>query len=198
MTTALGLGWAVVAAAALLALARRYGDPLEATGRRLARSRGLRVVFGVRARAEQRRRDGRIAHELPVLVDLVGMAVAAGCPPALAVDLTVPWSPPEVRAAFTPVVERTVAFADALGSVGRDDRQFRRLGDALLVSERTGAPIGVALTRVADQLRAETRRRAETRARTVPVHLLFPLVFLILPAFVLLTVVPAIAIAFTP
>jgi len=37
------------------------------------------------------------------------------------------------------------------------------------------------------------RRAAEAHARRIPVRLLFPLVFLVLPAFVLLTVVPGLA-----
>jgi hypothetical protein len=63
--------------------------------------------------------------------------------------------------------------------------------DALLTTERLGAPAGPALTRLAHDVRADLRRRAEARARTLPVKLLFPLVFLVLPAFGLLTVVPA-------
>jgi len=46
------------------------------------------------------------------------------------------------------------------------------------------------LRRLAADLRAGARRRAETRARKVPVRLLFPLVGCTLPAFVLVTVVP--------
>jgi tight adherence protein C len=61
----------------------------------------------------------------------------------------------------------------------------------LVASDRLGAPAGPALTRLARELRADLRRQAETRARTLPVKLLFPLVFLVLPAFGLLTVVPA-------
>jgi hypothetical protein len=41
-------------------------------------------------------------------------------------------------------------------------------------------------------VRADVRRRAEARARTVPVRLCFPLVACILPAFALLTVAPAV------
>ena len=49
------------------------------------------------------------------------------------------------------------------------------------------------LARLADEDRAALRRAAEAHARRVPVRLLFPLVFLVLPAFVLLTVVPGLA-----
>ena len=66
------------------------------------------------------------------------------------------------------------------------------LVDALLASDRFGAPVGDALLRLAAEQRTALRRRAEARARTVPVRLLFPLVFLVLPAFGLLTVVPAV------
>ena len=46
--------------------------------------------------------------------------------------------------------------------------------------------------RLAASIRARARRRAMARARTVPVRLLFPLVFLVLPAFLLLTVAPVV------
>jgi tight adherence protein B len=62
----------------------------------------------------------------------------------------------------------------------------------LAASERSGAPIGAALGRLAASTRAQSRRRAMARARTVPVRLLFPLVLLVLPAFLLLTVAPVV------
>jgi tight adherence protein C len=67
------------------------------------------------------------------------------------------------------------------------------LSDALLASDRLGAPVGPVLARLAAEERTALRRQAEAHARRVPVRLLFPLVFLILPAFVLLTVVPGLA-----
>ena len=67
------------------------------------------------------------------------------------------------------------------------------LADALLASDRLGAPVGPVLSRLAVEERTALRRRAEAHARRVPVRLLFPLVFLVLPAFVLLTVVPGLA-----
>ena len=71
--------------------------------------------------------------------------------------------------------------------------RLRPLVDALLASDRLGAPVGPALARLAAEERAALRRRAEAHARRVPVRLLFPLTFLVLPAFVLITVVPGLA-----
>ena len=68
-----------------------------------------------------------------------------------------------------------------------------RWRDALLASDRLGAPVGPVLARLAEEERTALRRRAEAHARRIPVRLLFPLVFLVLPAFVLLTVVPGLA-----
>jgi pilus assembly protein TadC len=53
--------------------------------------------------------------------------------------------------------------------------------------------LALPLERVAEQARDVRRRHAEESARRVPVQLLFPLVACVLPAFVLLTVVPLLA-----
>ena len=66
----------------------------------------------------------------------------------------------------------------------------RPLVAALVASVRHGAPVGPALEAAAVDLRTRARRRAEIRARKVPVRMLFPLVTCILPAFILLSVVP--------
>jgi tight adherence protein C len=62
-----------------------------------------------------------------------------------------------------------------------------------VVLERTET-LGSSLVEATRELARAVRRsrRADTleRARTAPVKMLFPLVFLILPAFLLLTVVP--------
>jgi tight adherence protein C len=86
-----------------------------------------------------------------------------------------------------------VGFDTALDDVARTTPALRPLTDALLASDRLGAPVGPVLARLAAEERTALRRQAEAHARRVPVRLLFPLVFLVLPAFVLLTVVPGLA-----
>ena len=86
------------------------------------------------------------------------------------------------------------SFDAALDDAARSAPRLRPLVEALLASDRLGAPVGPALG-TARSRGAPPRfdDRAETHARRVPVRLLFPLVFLVLPAFVLLTVVPGLA-----
>jgi hypothetical protein len=59
------------------------------------------------------------------------------------------------------------------------------------------SPVGPALARLAAEQRAELRRHAEANARRVPVRFLFPLVFVVLPAFGLLTVIPTLLAGFS-
>lgn len=159
-----------------------------------------RVVDGVLVRRRAARREAALVHELPVVVDLMAVAVGAGCTPYLAVEVAAQWSPPHAAAVLTSIQRDCslgVAFADALESSADVHASMTNLASALLAADRYGAPVGDALERVAAEERAALRRRAEARARTVPVRLLFPLVFLVLPAFALLTVVPALLAGFS-
>jgi tight adherence protein C len=155
-----------------------------------------RVLRSLRSRRGGRSGDAALARELPVAIDLLGVAVGAGCTPYLAIEVTARWAPPLVAAAFDDVVRSCslgLDLAAALDAAAHATPQLRPLTDALLATDRLGVPVAPVLTRLADEDRTALRRAAEAHARRIPVRLLFPLVFLVLPAFVLLTVVPGLA-----
>jgi tight adherence protein C len=161
----------------------------------------VRVASVPRARREERRLAGRFRKELPVVVDLVGVAVAAGCTPFHAVEHATRFGPVQTAAALRGVVQacaRGRSFDDAMSDLGVSSPALRPLADALRTSTRLGTPAAPALARLAAEVRADVRRRAEARARTVPVRLCFPLVVCVLPAFALLTVAPAVLSGFRP
>src|SRR5262249_34888702 len=89
--------------------------------RRLRGSVVGRVLGAVRARVPDRRADGAVQRELPVVLDLLGVAVGAGCTPYLAVEATVAWAPPALAARFDRALDACrlgAAFADALDGLG--------------------------------------------------------------------------------
>lgn len=213
----LGPAWGLLALAPVAAVARRRSVSARASRLRLdrrptrSRFRALveagvrrtgplgRVAKGLVERRAVRRRDDRLAADLPVTIDVLSVAVAAGCTPYLAVDTAARWSPPALAGPFSEVLHSSslgVGFGDALDAVATRVPRLRDLVRALLIADRTGAPVAPALERLAAEERSALRRRAEERARRVPVRLLFPLVFLVLPAFGLLTVVPALLAGF--
>jgi Flp pilus assembly protein TadB len=155
----------------------------------------LLVLGAPRRRHRARRRDAVMQGELPVVVDIVGVAVAAGCTPYLAIEHAARYGPADIAAAMRGVLRACAlgqSLDDALRDLGASAPTLRSLADALRTSARLGSPAAPALARLAAEVRADARRRAETRARTVPVRLCFPLVACVLPAFALLTVVPAV------
>jgi tight adherence protein C len=161
----------------------------------------LRVVRVPRIRRGERRRDAGLRRELPVVVDLVGVAVAAGCTPFHAVEHAAAFGPSNARVELRGVTQacaRGRSFDEALRDLGASSPTLRPLAETLRTSARLGTPAAPALGRLAAEVRADVRRRAEARARTVPVRLCFPLVLCVLPAFALLTVVPAVFSGFRP
>ena len=214
-----GLAWGALAAAPLAVRARRQrvdlrlrplqpirDAPARTQPRLLGRvlaplSAGAvgRVLAGARSRRRAGRDAAALGAELPVTLDLLGVAVGAGCTPYLAVDMAARWAPPGTASQLSGVQDACAlgaTFADALDDLAARAPPLRPLADALLASDRLGAPVGPALARLAAEQRAELRRHAEANARRVPVRLLFPLVFVVLPAFGLLTVIPTLLAGF--
>jgi Flp pilus assembly protein TadB len=210
MSLALGCAWGALLALPFARQARRVtvGARMHRAHRRSRRHRiallGARVpglqsvgrVVGAPVRSRRfRRAADRYAGDLAVAVDLIGVGVGAGCTPFGAVELGAQWAPPTVAGGLAEVVRGCAlgqSFDDALRDLGLRTPAARPLTDTLRTSARLGAPAALSLQRLAADLRADLRRRAEARARTVPVRLCFPLVACILPAFALLTVVPVV------
>lgn len=133
--------------------------------------------------------------DLAICCDLLAVAAASGCTVVGSVTAVASVESGPVAAALRRVaddVSRGERFADAvaelvplLGSVAQP------LVTTLLAASSSGAPVAPSLLRLADAERRRRRRRIEARVRRLPVLLLVPLVSCVLPAFVLLTLVPA-------
>lgn len=181
---------ALVVGASLVSVALRWWlAPLILLGSVALAWRSRRRADAI---AQQRRNDAA-----PFLIDLVRAGLAAGADPRttlLALGTTDVGRP--VRALQPSLRELTrrlgagEPFHDALALLGRASPDLRALVAALQSSERLGVGVGPTLDILAVDARLTRRRRAETRARRLPVLLLFPLTTCILPAFGVLTVVP--------
>jgi tight adherence protein C len=180
---------ALIASACILALA---WPPLAVIPAGLALV-GPRVA---RRRAERARRLA-IQRQLPDVVDLLVVAVAAGLTPALAVEHLATLAPEPFALAFAETVrrrQRGQRLADALDALPDHlGEPVRPLAHTLASTERYGSPVGPALELLAHDARRHRHRLAEEVARTVPIKLCFPLVGCTLPAFVLLTIAPLVA-----
>lgn len=139
----------------------------------------------------------RVVHlsDLAASVDLLAVAVSAGYSLHGAVRVAGTEGQGPVAAALSRVAvdfDRGVPLADGLAALPLHlGPGAAPLATTLSVAAVSGTPLGPALQRLADAERRRARRAAEARARRLPVLLLGPLVGLVLPAFVVLTIVPA-------
>jgi tight adherence protein C len=154
----------------------------------------LRLPFGRGLRADRRRRTA-IDAEIPQLLDLL----AAGSSAGLAAPLALRRAADGLAGPLADEIRATVRAVD-LGARWRDELDelaerldlpdMRRTVAALTRTESLGASLAQSTSELAASVRRSRRAATAERARTAPVKMLFPLVFLVLPAFLLLTVVP--------
>jgi tight adherence protein C len=149
-----------------------------------------------RYRHHRRRDRSRAVHgEVPQLLDLL----AAGSTAGLSAELSFRQSVECLRGPLADDLAGVVRRVD-LGAPWRTemagyvaasgDRDLARTMIVLARSETLGVSLRDATRELAASVREAHRAELLERARSAPVKMLFPLVFLILPAFLLLTVVP--------
>jgi tight adherence protein C len=160
---------------------------------------GLQIPSFVLARITKNRQKA-ITNGLPDVLDLLIVCLEAGSSldqailraseelaivwPALAAELKILLA--ETRAGKP----RLEAFRNLADRTGVDD--VRALVAMLVQTDRFGTSIAQALRTHAETSRTKRRQRAEERAAKIGVKLVFPLVFLLFPAFFVVTLGPAV------
>jgi len=137
-------------------------------------------------------------HAVPELVELLVILVRSGSTPALSfASLGSGLAPEPLAAAVADVADRVrrgERFADALDALREHHGELLDPLAAMLAhTDRYGEPVGPVLERLGADARHERRRQSEAEARRLPIRLCAPLVCCVLPAFVVLTIVPMLA-----
>lgn len=147
-----------------------------------------------------RRRRERISRELPEVLDLLVIAVEAGLGLDAAVQrvarevtMTCPILASELKMVSLELkagVPRERAFKNLADRCGVDD--VSSLVAMLNQADRFGVSVGRSLRVHSDTVRTKWRQRMEERAAKVPLKLLFPVLFMIFPAVLVVMAGPAI------
>ena len=188
------LAWAAAAASVVIALTTV--TPVALALAPIAVAAGYRVpALSLARRASLR--QGAVEAHVPDLIEVLVATTEAGLNPMVAFQR----SSEVIRGALGEELARTTRQIE-LGTPWRTALEqlearlsvpaLRRLVVALARSHRLGTSLSATLRAVAVDLRDARRTRAEELARRAPIRMLFPLVFLILPAFLLLTVGPVV------
>lgn len=139
----------------------------------------------------------RVDSDVPDFVDVVSVYLRSGQPPALAFLHASDTAPGTVGVAAREVAERVhngERFVDVLtSSRSAFGLHAQPMIDALIDTERDGLAPRELFDRLATDAHAQRRRDADMRIRALPVRLTLPLVGCILPAYILLAVVPLLA-----
>jgi tight adherence protein C len=150
-------------------------------------------MFVLRSRGRQRL--DQIDREVPELVDLLVTTVEAGVGFAAALQITArrvhgPLGD-ELRVALS---EQSMGLTinEALTNMlsRADSMALRMFVQAVVQGETLGVSIGKILRDLATDMRKRRRQKAEERAQKAPTKIIFPLVVLIMPAMLIVSIGP--------
>jgi Flp pilus assembly protein TadB len=143
----------------------------------------------------RRREREEVERTLPHLIDLFASTLRAGAEPVAGLAQVCAALPGPAADRLAPVVDRSrwgAAGADAWRAIADDD-ELAPLSRAMVRSLTSGSSVVQTVERLADELARESLARAEDAARRVGVSAAIPLGVCLLPAFLLLGVVPTVA-----
>jgi Flp pilus assembly protein TadB len=152
------------------------------------------VTVGRAEPSRVRRRREAAAQDLPHLVGLLADALRSGRSTTEALALVTQALPGPAADRLTPVLPRLRLGVEPRAVWDRlaEDAALAPLGRMLSRAETTGAPLVESVTRLAETLAQDARGAVEDRARAVGVKAALPLGLCLLPAFVLLGIVPVV------
>jgi Flp pilus assembly protein TadB len=194
-----GQRWGPGRTRALLAVGAGAGGAVFVGGRAglVAGVLAAAAAWWVLARVEPAhvvRHRERVREELPHVVGLFAATLRAGQDPLTGLDAACRALPGPAAESLGPVLaraelgDRERAWAEIAA-----DPVLGRLGRTLARAHETGSPVTTAVERLADELQADQRALVEDRARRVGVLAALPLGVCLLPAFMLLGIVPTVA-----
>ncbi len=151
------------------------------------------VIVASRARERQ----DRIQHELPDALDQVTIAVEAGLGLETAIARVGQYgSGPLAEELTRTIQDMRVGFSRKeawLALAARTDVvDLRRFARAIMQADQYGVSVGNVVRTQAKELRGKRRQRAEEKAMKVPVKILFPLMFSILPVLFIVVLGPGV------
>jgi tight adherence protein C len=150
------------------------------------------VIYQMGAsRSEQMQRD------LPDALDLLTISVEAGLAFDAALARVARSTEGPLAAEFARVLQEMnigVGRVDAIRALGERTHipELRAFVTAMVQADAFGIPIAQVLRVQSNEMRVKRRQRAEEKAQKVPVKILFPLIFCILPTLFLVVMGPAV------
>lgn len=146
---------------------------------------------------EVQQRADRIQRDLPNALDLLTISVESGLSFDAALAQVARKTEGPLAEEFQRVLQEMqigVGRTDAIRALGErttvDD--LRSFAGAMVQADVFGIPIANVLRVQSKEMRVKRRQRAEERAQKVPVKILFPLIFFILPTIFIVILGPAI------
>jgi tight adherence protein C len=141
-------------------------------------------------------RSNALLHDLPDSLDLLTISVEAGLSFDAALSYVARNGDGPVSREFSRVLQEMqigTSRSQALRALAErtDVEEMRTFASALVQAESFGVPMANALRVQSEEIRVKRRQRAEEQAQKVPVKILFPLIFGIMPVLFLVIIGPA-------
>jgi tight adherence protein C len=152
----------------------------------------LRVRMQLKSDRDQKLEDILSIKEMPFIYGLVSTALASGLGPAQCVERIAPYVSPRFSDVFSRVTTDIESGTSIVASLGHltQNPHLRSLGFLLIEMCESGTQGKETVDALSRESLTHIRRESHKAIKKLPITMLFPLVVCVLPAFILLSVVP--------